>query len=60
MRNFDESGRIRNIPSARSASPAEGLAEVEIFATLQVPGRWIRTPTISALGQEPPLRRKPK
>jgi hypothetical protein len=45
-------GRLPTIASARSASPAEGLAEVEIFATLQVSGSRIRNPTDFSLGPQ--------
>ena len=42
---------MRTIPSARDVSPAEGLAEVEIFATHEFFRSWMRTQTISASGQ---------
>jgi len=51
----DKEGRLRTIPFARIASAAEGLAEVEIFATLWLSGSWMRTAIISASGQEQPL-----
>ena len=44
MVNFDASGRLRTIASARNTSPAGGLAEVEMFATLPVSGPWLRGP----------------
>ena len=43
---------MRTIPSARSTSPAEGFAEVEILATLQVSGSRIRNPTDFSLGPD--------
>jgi|SRR5208337_947594 len=51
MVDFDASGRLRTLPFARDVSPAEGLAEVENFATHKFFRSWMRTPTISALGQ---------
>jgi hypothetical protein len=48
MAKIREEGRLRTITPARNTSAAWGLAEVEIFATLRVPGSWL--PAKSNLG----------
>ncbi len=63
--NFVALGREPAIPPARIASSAEGLAEVEIFATLQVSGSWMGTQnfeisqSLTVLSRLPETRRVP-